>query len=289
MRGALLSILVFSASAFPSLAPPASSPPMTAITFPDPPSPSPDPKPTPDPKPAPSATTLGAENLYVVQSDAPFLLFASPSGLVSVTREAGPLRVRGKFIDGGGKVETRTLTGKHIAIIEAVGTGKVELIAVAVGSADEKEATRRTIEVDAGKGPQPPPDGEVIPAPKPKPPVVDPDPKPTPKPVPKGPYFLVTVTETSARTVAEAKLLNDVAYWQSLRTSGHDFRHFDKDDATAAKGGYTKAYAELGSCLVIVTADKPDEKGGSLVRKVPLPKTTADVTALLKELEGGGK
>lgn len=252
---------------------------MAAITFPEPPSPGPDPKPTPDPKPVPSATTLGAESLYVVQSDAPFLLFASPSGLVSVTREAGPLRVRGKFIDGGGRVETRTLTGKHIAIIEATGTGKVELIAVAVGSADEKEATRRAIEVDSGKGPQPPPD--VIPEPKPKPPVVDPEPKP--KPAPKGPYFFVTVSETSARTPAESKVLNDVAYWQSLRKSGHDFRHYDKDDSTAEAGGYTKVYSALGSCLVIVTAD------GTLVRKVPLPKTVADITALLKEIEGGGK
>lgn len=276
MRGAIFSIFVAAAAAIPQPSPVA--PPMAEITFPEPPSPGPDPKPTPDPKPVPSATTLGPESLYVVQSDAPFLLFASPPGLVSVTREAGPLRVRGKFIDGS-KVETRTLTGKHIAIIEATGTGKVELIAVAVGSADEKEAARRAIEVDSGKGPQPPPD--VIPEPKPKPPVVDPEPKP--KPAPKGPYFLVTVSETSARTPAEAKVLNDVAYWQSLRKSGHDFRHYDKDDATAEAGGYTKVYASLGSCLVIVTAD------GTLVRKVPLPKTVADITALLKEIEGGAK
>lgn len=285
MRGTFLSLFVFSASAvysLASIAPQAvTAPPMAAITFPEPAPPPDKSDPKPDPKPIPNTTVLGIESLYVVQSDAPFLLFASPANLVTVTRDAGPLRVRGKFIDGGGRVETRTLAGKHIAIIEAAGTGKVELIAVPVGSAEEKEATRRTLEVDAGKGPQPPPD--VIPAPKPKPPVVDPAPVPEPKPVPKGPYFLVTVTESSQRTPAEAKVINDVRYWDSVRAGGDDFRHYDKDDSKAIEQGYAKAYAQLGSCLVVVTND------GTLVRKMALPKSTAEITTLLKELKGGAK
>lgn len=231
----------------------------------------------PAPKPLPgSVPVLSGDVMYVIASDEAFLLFASPPGLVTVTRESGPLKIRGKFLDGSGKVETRTFAAKNIAIVEASGKGRVELIAVPVGAMDESGAARMLI--DANQGAQPPPDDkkDPIPEPKPKPPDVDPQ----PKPAPAGPYFFVTVTETMARTPAEAKVINDTAFWNTLRAAGHDWRMYDKDEPNAIKGGYAKVYGELGSCLVIVT------KGGTVVKKVPLPKSTTDITAILKELEG---
>lgn len=276
--------------------------PVPAIKFPDV-APAPGPKPSPAPVVDPTAAVkLTAESVYVIQSDSAFLLFASPENLVTITKETGPLKYRGKFIDGSGKVETRTLTGKFIAIVEAAGTGKVELIAVPVGADAESIATRRIIE--ANNGAQPPPDDkdkkDIAPAPKPKPPIVDDDEK---EPTPKfdGPFFLMTVAESSARTADEAKVLNDVAYWKSLESLGHVFRHYDvtelqkiaakyKDAGRKPNGepagnpkdayaqGYINAYEALGTCLVIVTKD------GTLVRKIKLPKSTAAVDEILKEV-----
>lgn len=105
----------------------------------------------------PVASVLTAESLFVIEADVPVLLFTSPEKLVKVTRETGPLRVRAKFYDGDGKVETRLYKGQQIFIIEAAGVGKADLIVVPVGAKAESEAVRKTIDVDSGQGPIPPP------------------------------------------------------------------------------------------------------------------------------------
>lgn len=116
----------------------------------------------PAPPPAPGAMPLlAADTLYVVPSDEPFLLFDSPRGIVSITRESGPVKIRGKFLDGSGKIETRTYNAKHIAIVEGVGKGRVELISVPQGIADEGGAARML--VDVNQAPQPPPVDPVKP------------------------------------------------------------------------------------------------------------------------------
>lgn len=123
----------------------------------------------PNPNVDPVVPRLTAEMFYVVKDDAPFLLFASPPGLVSIAKDVGPLRIRGKFIDGNGRVETRTIAAKNVAIIEAVPgkSGRVELIFVPAAEVDESKAIRRMVDVNTA--PQPPP-------PEPKP--VDPKPEP---------------------------------------------------------------------------------------------------------------
>lgn len=115
----------------------------------------PDPAPKVDPNVVP---VLTPDVYYIVKNDAPFLLFSSPPGLVTISKETGPIRLRGKFIDGTGKVETRTIAAKNIAFVEVVpgAKGRVELIYLPVGTADESKATRRTVDVDAGTGPKPP-------------------------------------------------------------------------------------------------------------------------------------
>ena len=120
----------------------------------------------------------------------------------------------------------------------------------------------------------PPPKPDVIPDPKPKPPPIDPDPQPQPDLV-DGPVWLVTVSGPE-RTIAAAKLVNDTAYWKSLEAAGHKFRHYSATDHSAVASGYAKIHATLGDCLIVAKFD------GTLVRKVALPKSTADVDALLK-------
>lgn len=121
----------------------------------------------PLPKPTPGAVlTLALDQLYVIDSDIPILLFDSPVGMVKWTKEAGPLKIRARFVGEEG-IKTKTFAGKYIYSVEAKKTGAVELIVVPVGATEESAAIRRVLDVDAGEGPRPPPvppgpDGEPI-------------------------------------------------------------------------------------------------------------------------------
>ncbi len=124
--------------------------------------------PEPTPKVDPDAVPVLSEGVfYVVKSDAPFLLYASPPGLVTISKEAGPIRLRGVFIDGTGKVQTRTFNQKCLAFVEVVpgAKGRVELIYQLEGAKDESKAIRRMVDVNTA--PQPPPDPPIPPGPKP--------------------------------------------------------------------------------------------------------------------------
>ena len=70
-----------------------------------------------DPQPAPVADdphpigTVQREEFYILQSEVPLLVVASPPGLVEITHEQGPLMARGRFAGGDGATETRMLLG----------------------------------------------------------------------------------------------------------------------------------------------------------------------------------
>lgn len=258
--------------------------------------------PAPAPQPVPGAAlALGADTVYVIPHDDPFLLFASspnsPAPLVTITRETGPLKIRGKFIDSKGKIETRTFPQKFLAVVEAVpgANGRAELIAVPAGIVDEAKAERQAVDVGAGQGPQPPPDDgkkQVAPDPKPQPPPVPVDPKPDPKPNPAGPLWLVIVYENDAGSLDTAKVINDAAYWNKQRAAGNQFRPFDQNEPSAVKLGYVKAATQDRTdtngkvirkapglpALIIVDAD------GDVIRAVPCPKNTAGIDSIVKEV-----
>lgn len=135
--------------------------------------------PTPDRvpvSPAPPADsdavpTLAYGQIYVVQSESDFILLASPQKLVTITRTAGPINVRGVFADGNGKSEMRTYQGPYVLFVDALEnvSGRLELIAIPVGVKEESAVTRQL--VDIGAGPRPPPEpGPVVPTPEPNPP-----------------------------------------------------------------------------------------------------------------------
>lgn len=129
--------------------------------------------PLPAPAPAPPGTVLNltSDVLYIVNSKTDAVLRAHPAGLVKVTKEAGPLRIRGKFVDGTGGVETRTYAGPCVFTVEALPnqTGRVELDLIPVGFKDEKEILTAPVDVNSGQAPQPPPID-------PNPPIVPTDP-----------------------------------------------------------------------------------------------------------------
>jgi len=116
--------------------------------------------PPPQPMPVASSLKLSAEVYYVVEADVPVMILASPDGIVNVGSDAGPLKLRGKFIDGKGKVETRTYKSKYVYYIDKNGAaaGNVELFVFAVGEPDAAKVQRVKLVV-----------GEVAPIPPPKP------------------------------------------------------------------------------------------------------------------------
>lgn len=130
--------------------------------------------PPPSVPPVPGAVPVLEDGmLYLIPSDEPFILIDSPPGRVKITRKSGPREYTAKFLDGNGKYEDRTVTAKHIAEVRAIAAGRVELIHVPGGAADESQITRMLL--DANKASQPPP---VIPPGPPEPdgPVVPPAP-----------------------------------------------------------------------------------------------------------------
>lgn len=128
----------------------------------------PDPVVVPDKMPPPvvvdPVAKINGDEIYVVDSDTPCVVLASPVGVVSVTEESGPVRVRGRFVGGTGQVETKTFRGKQVFLVEGgILPGKVELLIVPQGATKAADILRRTIIVSEGKGPRPPPVPDVVP------------------------------------------------------------------------------------------------------------------------------
>lgn len=150
-----------------------------ALAFPppsrsaDPPVRLPDPvAPTPLPVPATSGYVLAADELLVVDSDVELFVRTFPAGVLTVGRDAGPLRVRGKFIGGNGRTETKTFKGPFLYLVEAASAGKADLVLVPKGLTADDQIVTRTVEANLGPRPPPTPPGPTPPGPQPPEPAV---------------------------------------------------------------------------------------------------------------------
>ena len=94
-----------------------------------------------------AVTVLKDDSWFVIEAEVPCLVLASREGYVLITPEKPPIKLRGKFADGQGKVETRSYTAKNIWIVEAITTGEVELLIVPEGAKDSSAVIRRTLVV----------------------------------------------------------------------------------------------------------------------------------------------
>lgn len=217
--------------------------------------------PTPPPPPVPaSVSSLSGDSLYVVQSKTPLIVRPHPLGLVKVTAEAGPLTVRGRFVDGTGGVETRKFSSPNVYILEAAGSGRVEIDLIPVGVKAEADIVAVALDVDAGQGPRPPP----------KP---DPDPKPTPV----AAAWVIVVEQTEQRTPAVAAVLSDVAMWKRIEAKGVKWRVYDADSPDAKAKRYDAVAAPIGlPCVILLDAT------GAVVGAYKLPTKSADLEGLVK-------
>lgn len=123
------------------------------IRFPSQPPPAP---PAPPP-PAPNGVdVLLADQLYVIDSDVELVVIPVPAGYVRASAaEAGPIRIRGKFVGGSGAPETKTFNGKFVYTVDYLAEGETTLMVIPVGFKNPSEVIQRRVRT--GTAPQPPP------------------------------------------------------------------------------------------------------------------------------------
>jgi len=231
--------------------------------------------PTPMPRPASAVSKLASDEWYIVDSDVPVLVLASPEGIVTVSEDSGPVKIRGKFADGAGKVESRTYKGKSVFTVEAVQTGRVEILIVPVGG-DAKSVIRRTLDVSSNVGPRPPPDPT-------------PDPKPTPTPAPyTGKFSMVVIEETDVAANNRGQFFADKELRDYLATKLVGKPRIADKDVVDASGQPPKDLAPYlnhakGKGLPQLYLIAPD---GTVLYEGNLPKTPAELIATVKKVGG---
>jgi hypothetical protein len=232
----------------------------------------PEPKPPQKPK---FISELSEETWLVIESPEPLLVTSSPLGHVAIQPEVGPVRVRGKFADGTGKVETRVFKSANLYFINAVSPGKVEILIYHAQLTEEKDIPRYTLNV-MGVTPNPPPG----PGPKPEP---GPKPDPDPMPDPASDHLMIEIVEDPLnRKPDTAIVLSAIAEWNALKDKGHDWRIYSPRTSEPL-GKEAIASAKDVPQPAMIIRDKSTRK---VLRAIPLPLTMADVKRVLSELTG---
>lgn len=224
-----------------------------------------------------AVTELKEDSWFVIEADVPCIVLASRNGFVSIVAEKGPLKLRGKFADGVGKVETRSYSAKSLWIIEAIAPGEVELLIVPNGAVEESAVIRRTLVV-SGLGPIPPPKPE----PKPNPvPVIDPTPipLPTPAPVTAKVLTIVVVEKAIERTPETAAVIANLSYWKSLEPTVETVHIVPA--GTPIADLYKKQVAAGGGKLPVVILMDHDTK--KVLHSGPLPVDIVAMSALINK------
>lgn len=243
-----------------------------------------------------SIPRLNADTWYVVQSETPFILLASPAGYVEVKNEEGPLKILGKFIDaapdGSTGTQVRTYHAKYLATVRGIKTGRVELLAVPAGATAEEQITRTTIDVHTGQAPQPPPVTPPVEPPVDPPPVdppVDP-PEPPPPPEPEDTSFkvLFLFESTADQTREQLGILNSTKLRSWLKTNTDGYRFWDKDvDVSREKPEWKEllAAAKAGNPPLPAVVVFKGKAGKAYLIGSPSYPATANETATLEFLK----
>jgi hypothetical protein len=220
---------------------------------------------------------LSPDLLFVIDSDVPVLVLDSPRGLVRLSREAGPLRVRGRFVDRPEVIETRTFAGKHVTLVEPLATGRVELLILPTGATSEDLVIRRTLEIVGGDAPRPPP----VPVPPPVPP------EPKPEPVAPGKRFILVIEETNDGGLERGKMFADRDLFARIRSQGHVWRVADQNvvDPKGQPPADLKPYLDRAKGQQLPRLFVIDPAGRVLVEE-QLPSTPGAVLDLIKKAGG---
>lgn len=215
------------------------------------------PAPPPRPHTPKFISELSEETWLVIESPEPLLITSSPLGHVAIQPEVGPVRVRGKFADGTGKVETRVFKSANLYFINAISPGKVEILIYHSKLTEEKDIPRYTLTI-MGQSPIPPPD------PKPKP---GPEPAPEPDTVKAENIRVCIIEDVMNRSPETAAVLNSLVGWTAFADAGNQYRLYDKS---------TKEPAGVAAVAAAGTTPLPamvvyDNKTGALITSTALP------------------
>jgi hypothetical protein len=224
------------------------------------------------PTPPAGVPQLSGDLLYVLDCKVPCFLLKSPNaGIVSVTEEAGPLRIRGRFVGGNGRMETRTFSGTKVFVVEAVGSGRVELFVAKEGAKSPADVFRQLIDVN--QGPQPPPE----------PPGPGPGPTPGPSPtVDKRVLFIYERQDLAKMSETQRAVLysTDLHAYIDGKAGKDRWRVWDKDttgieaDAKEWVDLWKRPRASLP--WIIIGNGKAGYEG-------PLPATQTEALTLLRK------
>lgn len=231
--------------------------------------------PTPPPQTPKFISELSEETWLVIESPSPIVVTSSPLGHVNVQPEEGPVKVRGKFADGTGRIETRVFSSKHLYFVNAAKPGKVEiLIYIPDSSKEEKDILRYTLNV-MGVMPNPPPD-PVIPAP------VDPV-TPTAKlqiVIIEDPGVTLPASQIAAK---DGQALRDYAESHCSKTDGSpDIRKLSlRQDVSSQPEWVKKAFAEPRSSVPFLVVSN-----GTSGAALPFPLTIEETLTILKKYGG---
>lgn len=191
-----------------------------------------------------------------------------PSGqYVTIAPKTDAVAVTYVGLDGLDPVPSQLLRDGRVFLLDSRGLKDGRYRFVAVGAGKTGEQARVDFVVVIGKG-------DVLP------PVPDPKPGPQPDPGPPGgpAAYIVVVEETSARTPEHAKVLNDLAYWKTVRDREVKWRFYDKDAPEAVANKYVPRAVAAG-LPAMLTLDKT----GIILDARRLPGSTAAIDAHLRE------
>jgi hypothetical protein len=220
---------------------------------------------------------LPAEWLYVVDSDVELLAWAFPASGLTIHKEVGPMKVRGKFVGGAGKIETKSFAGKQILIVTSTTTTtEATLMILPLGATKESDAIMKQFVVTTSPDP--------------------PDPKP-PVPTPVTSFRVIFVTESATQLTAQqtavsgAKSVRDYLNAKTTpdkMSNGQDWpgwREFDPqvtgaNELPGIKGVWDAAKPKVTTvpCLVVQVNEKIDI--------LPYPKNAAECLTTLQSYGG---
>ena len=125
------------------------------IVFPDLTRPTPPPPPPVRPE---RVDSFQVEDIYLIESDLPLHVLASPSGVVEVEQEQQGTVIRGKFAGGNGLLERRKVSRTHGYLVTAAMPGQVELIVLPAAATETLEVRRVALRVVGRAEPSPEPE-----------------------------------------------------------------------------------------------------------------------------------
>ncbi len=224
------------------------------------------------PKPTVPVSSLTGDQLYVVQSDDDVQLLSSPPGVVAISKDSGPIKIRGKFVDGQERVSTRTYTKKNVFVVERIGTGDFELLLIPSG-----KVTREYV-----KG------SDVIPSPKPKPKPVDPV-----TPVKVETFRVIFVFESTDTLTLEQKAViysKPVSDYLTAKTTPEGgfagWRRYDPQMIVTSEQPAMKALWEKSKELVKSVPCVVIEVNGGKPEVIPPASKPADMIEIFKKYRG---